>query len=219
MFLIAPHLLAGDAPDVPLAQSQHAGQLKPLSLVVLARDDSVLATKKLPLEPFADRKALNKELREFTTDHALPRPDATELLAAACNRARQEGKQVLLEESGTYCGWCRILARFFDRHPDVFEAYFLPVRIDRSRFAHGEQVMQKYRSTQGGIPWCAILDADGKKLADWDTTDGNMGFPTLPKEFDYLANILKQSAPKITDQQLAELRTDLEQEAKKYQQH
>ncbi len=79
--------------------------------------------------------------------------------------------------------------------------------------------MKQYRSTNGGIPWCAILDSDGKKLTDWDTSDGNMGYPTLPKEFDYLANILKQSAPKITDQQLAELRTDLEQEAKKYGRH
>ena len=196
-----------------------AEQLKPLSLVVLAGDNGVLASKKLPLEAFTDRKALNEELREFTKAHALPRPDAKELLAAAFNRARQEGKQVLLEESGTYCGWCRILSRFFDRHPDVFEAYFLPVRIDRSRFAHGEHVMKQYRSTEGGIPWCAIVDANGKKLADWDTPDGNMGYPTLPKEFDYLSKILKQSAPKITDQQLAELRTDLEQEAKKYQQH
>jgi Thioredoxin-like len=197
----------------------HVEQHQPLSFVVLASDNGVLASKKLPLEAFADRKTLNEELREFTKAHALPRPDAKELLAAACNRARQEGKQVLLEESGTYCGWCRILARFFDRHPDVFEAYSLPVRIDRGRFAHGEQVMQQYRSTEGGIPWCAILDADGKKLADWDTPDGNMGYPTLPKEFDYLANILKQSAPKIAEQQLAELRIDLGQEAKKYQQH
>ena len=86
--------------------------------------------------------------------------------------------------------------------------------------AHGGEAMKPYRpSGEGGVPWCAILDADGKKLADWDTPDGNMGYPTLPKEFDHLETILKMAAPKITDQQLADMRADLEQEAKKYGQH
>jgi hypothetical protein len=196
-----------------------AEQLQPLSLVVLAGDGGILATKNLLKEAFADKGALTAELREFATAHALPRPDAKELITAARNQARREGKSVLLEESGTYCGWCRVLSRFFDRHPDIFEAHFVPVRVDRSRFLHGEEVMKQYRTTNGGIPWCAFLDTDGNKLSDWDTADGNMGYPTLPKEFDYLSTILKQAAPTITKQQLAEMRADLEQEAKKYAQH
>jgi Thioredoxin-like len=194
-------------------------QLKPVSLVVLNGDGRLLGVKKLPLTKSANDESYKAEIREFASVHALPRPDAGELLAAAKARARRENKVILLEESGTYCGWCRVLARFFDRHPNIFEASFVPLRIDRSRFAHGEEVMKRYRSTDGGIPWCALIDADGNKLSDWDMPDGNMGYPTLPKEFDYLAKILKQAVPKITDQQLAEMRADLELEAKKYEQH
>src|SRR5262249_25952364 len=150
--------------------------LTPLSLVALDGNGGVLASMKLPNELIVNGNKLTTELREFTTSHALPRPDGKAILAAACNQARRDGKHVLLEQSGTYCGWCRILSRFFDRHRGIFDAHFVPVRIDRSGFAQGEEVMKHYRSTEGGIPWCAILDADGKKLSDWDTPAGNMGY-------------------------------------------
>jgi hypothetical protein len=106
-----------------------------------------------------------------------------------------------------------------DRHTAVFEANFVPVRIDRSRFAHGEDVMNQLRSKWSGVPWCAILDADGKKLADWEGPDGNIGYPAEPKEREYFLKIMSTSVPKITAEQIAELRADLEEEAKKYVQH
>ena len=79
-------------------------QLKPLSLVVLASDNGVLASKKLPLEAFADRKALNEEVREFTKAHALPRPDAKELLAAACNRLAKKASKCCLRNPARTAG-------------------------------------------------------------------------------------------------------------------
>src|SRR5262249_29671516 len=113
-------------------------ELKPLTLLVLKADGSVVATKKWPLDLSTDTDALQADLQEFAAPHALPRPDARELLSAALDRARREDKLVLLEESGTYCGWCRVLARLFDRHPNIFEANFVPLRMDRSRFTYGE---------------------------------------------------------------------------------
>jgi len=197
-----------------------AERLKAVSLIVFSGENTVLATKNLSWTMSAEEAALQADGQKFLAAHALPRPDANELLAAAFDRARRDGKCVLLEESGTYCGWCRVLSRFFDRHPDIFEKYFVKVQIDRDRLSHGHQAMKPYRSSeQGGVPWCAFLDADGKKLGDWDTADGNMGYPTLPKEFDHLEKILKLAAPKITEQQLAAMRADLVEEAKKYDQH
>ena len=193
--------------------------LKPVTFVVLSSDDKVLATRHFSWTMATDGDLMLAELGEMASKHALPQLDAKQVLVAALDRARKENKKVLLEESSTYCGWCRILVQFFDRHPDIFEAHFVPVRVDRRRFANGEETMQPYRpSGEGGVPWCAILDADGKKLGDWDTADGNMGFPTLPKEFDHLEKILRLAAPKITNQQFAKMRADLEQEAKKYEQ-
>jgi hypothetical protein len=192
-------------------------QLKPLSLLIFSADEKLVASKHLPWTMSTDEDDLNADVDKFLNTHALPRPDARELLAAAFARARCEGKCVLLDEIGTYCGWCRVLARFFDRHSDIFADHFVLVQIDRDRSPHGYDALNPYRpSGEGGVPWCALIDADGKKLGDWDTADGNMGYPTLPKEFDHLERILKLAAPKITDQQLAEMRADLEQEAKKY---
>jgi hypothetical protein len=196
-----------------------AKQLAPLSLVILGDAHEVIATKNWTTIASGDGKSFDAEFSQFVSSHALVRPDAQELLAAGLDRARREGKLVLLEESGTYCGWCRILARFIDRHAEIFDANFVPVRIDASRFVHGEEVMKRYRSGDGGIPWCAILDSSGTKVADWDSPDGNIGYPAEPKEREYFLKIMSTSVPKITPEQLEELRSDLEAEAKKYLSH
>jgi hypothetical protein len=197
-----------------------AEQLKPFTLAVIGDNGTVVASKGLRLTMATEDNSLQTELREFAVAHALPHPDAEALLAAACDRARSENNRVLLEDSSTYCAACRVLLGVFDRHADIFADLFVQVRIDEYRFVHGQEVIKRYRTKSDGIvPWCAILDADGKKIADWDTPDGSIGLPTLPKEFDHLEKILKAAAPKITDQQLAEMRADLEQEAKRYEQH
>src|SRR5262249_36179515 len=117
-------------------------RLKPVTLLILSADNKLLASKNLPWTMAMEEGSLKADVDEFLAAHALARPDAKELLAAGCDRARREGKCVLLEESGTYCGWCRILSRFFDRHPDIFEASFVLVQIDRDRLPHGYEAMK-----------------------------------------------------------------------------
>jgi RNA polymerase sigma factor (sigma-70 family) len=178
------------------------------ALVVLGDDGKVLAAE---CPALGDSKAAAADLRAFLSSHAPPRPDAEVLLAAARTRARAEGKRVFLKETAAWCAPCRQLSRFLDQHRAVLEPHFVLVDIDRGRYTRGDEVMGRYRGKEGGgIPWCAVLDADGKMLANWDGPGGNIGFPTSRAGIDHFMRVLADTAPRLTDGQRAELRRALE---------
>ena len=46
----------------------------------------------------------------------------------------------------------------------------------------GKDIQKRYQpATSGGIPWFAILDAQGKALATSDGPRGNIGYPARPR--------------------------------------
>ena len=116
-----------------------------------------------------------------------------------------------MEESGAFCGWCVVLARFLDAHREVLGRDYVVVTIDRDRFAHGGDVMDRVRTAKdGGIPWMAILDAQGKVLVTSDAPGGNIGYPAKPEEIDHFMKMLGATAKRLTPDDLAALRKDLE---------
>ncbi len=117
------------------------------------------------------------KLIAFAKQHALAKPDAKQLLAAGLARAKAEGKRVLVEVSGPYCSWCVKLGRYFEAHHEQLDKDYVIVTLDY-RFAHGQDVISRLRSIEGGIPWMAILDEDGKMLITSDDPKiGNIGYP------------------------------------------
>ena len=81
---------------------------------------------------------------------------------SSAETAEREGKRILLCETGAYCHPCRLLAQFLDDHRNIFGPNYLIVEIDRSRFAHGEEVMKRLRKgPDHSVPWCTILDDKG----------------------------------------------------------
>jgi RNA polymerase sigma factor (sigma-70 family) len=205
---------ADDADALAVLRQTYAlegDSLKAPVLLVLGDDGKVMATHRPKL---AEKEAAPtaRELVKFLATQALPRLDAGTLLDDALGRARREGKRVFLIETGTYCGWCRVLARFLDGHQDVLAPNYVFVEIDRGRFAHGDEVMKRCRAGEDrSIPWCAILDDKGKVLANGDGPEGNIGFPSGPEGIDHFLHILADTAPRLTTAQLAGLRQSLEE--------
>ena len=174
-------------------------------------DDGKVSGSHRPLLEGTDTSAAARKLANFLTAHALPRLDAEKLLAAALERARRQDKRVFVQETGTYCSWCRVLSRFIANNRQIFDENYVLLEIDRDRFVHGDEVMKRYRTGEDrSIPWCAILDAEAKMQANWDSPHGNIGFPRDAKGIDHFLQVLSKTASRLTAGQLQKLRRALE---------
>jgi hypothetical protein len=153
-----------------------------------------------------DGKIHGPGVREFLEGKAPERLDADKLLADALARARKENKRVLVQETATWCGPCWRLSRFLDKHRDVWEKDYLWVKLDH-RWKNAAEIAKRLRKdAQGGIPWTAILDADGKVLAACNDKDGqNIGFPTDPAAIAHFAAMLRSTAQRLTATDIARL--------------
>jgi uncharacterized protein YyaL (SSP411 family) len=87
----------------------------------------------------------------------------TEWGDAAFQRAKNEGKPVLLALTATWCHWCHVMDQTSYSDPKVIsliDAGFIPVRVDvdqRPEISH--------RYNQGGFPSVAILGEQGELIA------------------------------------------------------
>jgi hypothetical protein len=65
---------------------------------------------------------------------------------------------------------------------------------------------------EGGYPWLAILDADGKVLAISNKPDdgSNIGYPSDDDAVKHFMHMLKTTAQRLTDDDLAQLKAALE---------
>ena len=157
------------------------------------------------VDKLVDQTVVLEQLRHFA-----PEPlDARQLLRDALAEAKASNRRVLVQETATWCGPCRMLARYLEAHREIWEKDYIWVRMDQ-RWTGCDEVMDKLQEQRGGIPWCAILAADGKTLATFDRPDGNYGFPTDPEEIDHFIGTLRSTKQRLTDEDLAALRKDLE---------
>lgn len=142
-----------------------------------------------------------------------PKPaSAEEALSAALAKAKSQKKNVFLQFGAPWCGWCHKLDAYLNHEAveGVFGKAFVVVKIDIDRMTGGKAMDKKFRGPEpGGIPFFAILDPDGKKLADAHGPKGNVGFPVEPHERAHFMKIIRETAPKLTDEQLSLLEHQL----------
>jgi hypothetical protein len=64
---------------------------------------------------------------------------------------------------------------------------------------------------KSGLPFYAVLDAHGKKLADSNAIPGgkNIGYPAEAEEIVAFVKLIKSTAPKLLPDQLEQLEADL----------
>lgn len=149
-------------------------------------------------------------LREFLKRNALPPRNAEELMRRARRRALDENKRILLQHSSPGSYPCRLLTRYIERHLNLLERDYIYVNIDAYRSIKGTEVIEQFRKPGGAVPWLAILNSDGFKLADSDSPAGNIGFPAEPEAINYFIDqMLKPTAERLTAKDFEELRSAL----------
>jgi thiol-disulfide isomerase/thioredoxin len=184
-------------------------------LAALNGDGTLAATYPLRLD--AAGRLDGPALGAFLLEHKRATRDAERMLADALAKARGEDKRVFLIMSASWCGPCRMLARFLAAHKPDLEWHYVFVKLDVSRDDHAEELRARYEKGQhNGVPWYVILDADAAPLVT-SNTDAvkreygmtNIGFPSSSAGIDHFLAMLKQTAPRLTAETLETLRAAL----------
>src|SRR5579871_6292497 len=70
-----------------------------------------------------------------------------------------------------------------------------------------DKILADLGGASSGLPFYAVLDATGKKLADSDAMpkNGNIGYPGSPEEITAFGKLLKDTAPHLSEEQRAKL--------------
>lgn len=176
-------------------------------LTVLDAAGKVLANQETGALESGEKHDVSK-VTAFLMKWKAPALDARDVLAAGRARAVTEKKRVFVRLSAPWCIWCHRLSEFLARQDiaALLAADYVDVLIDIDRMANGKAVARELRaSEEGGIPWFAILDADGKSLVTADGPDGNIGFPVKPAEVEHFGRMLRQTAQRLTAAQVSQI--------------
>ncbi|QDV15498.1 Nickel uptake substrate-specific transmembrane region [Gimesia panareensis] len=162
----------------------------------------------------ADEKVSKEKLLKFLKANQVPTLDARELLDTALQQAKQQNKRVIVQATATWCGPCRRLSLYLDRERKLWERDYIWIKMDY-RWTGAYKIMEKMRNgAQGGIPWWAILDADGKILVTSNNDkdeDQNIGFPSSDSGRDHFRSMLTKTAIRLSSMEINQLVEALKQ--------
>lgn len=152
----------------------------------------------------AAKHELGRErLIAFMHEHEPTARDAHEAFAAAIAEAKESDRVVWAQYSQTTCLPCRKLSRWIDKHREVLEKDFVFLLVDDVRQSGGTEVSQKItRGRDFGIPFVAILDAEGEVIIDSEGPLGNIGFPSTYEGATHLREMISRSGKRITEDEL-----------------
>jgi hypothetical protein len=150
-----------------------------------------------------DGKLDRQKLNDFMKQYIPAMPDGRKLLDDALARAKREGKRVLVDQSGPYCGWCVKLADYLQANRAIIERDLIWVTLDL-RFDHTREILEAIQPPPNpdkprGVPWMAILSADGKVLTTSDAPKGNIGFPGEAEGLAHWEKMLRTESKNLTD--------------------
>ena len=88
-------------------------------------------------------------------------------IAAASTAARRQGKRILLEFGGNWCGDCQVLDFYYHQPPNaaLLDRYYVLVHVDIGHMDHNVDIATRYHvPITKGVPALAILDAHANLL-------------------------------------------------------
>ena len=119
----------------------------------------------------AQTPALAAERQNIYDEDADSRAD----IKAALAKAKDEGKHVLLQWGGNWCGWCHKLHTLFQENDEINQTLadnYVIVMIDTN---NNRSLIEEMDSKIKGVPFLTVLDADGNKLVDQETGSLEIG--------------------------------------------
>ncbi|WP_294299088.1 thioredoxin family protein [uncultured Chryseobacterium sp.] len=130
----------------------------------------------------------------------------------ALTEAKAQNKNVLLMFHASWCKWCHVMEnnmKLPETKP-VFDKKFVTAYVDVQEMGEkkklenpgGEELMDKYKGKDAGLPFWLILNPKGEVLADsFNDKKENLGCPSTAEEVDAFLTKLKK-ASKMTDNEL-----------------
>lgn len=133
-------------------------------------------------------------------------------LNKAFTEAKAQKKNVLLIFHASWCGWCKLMEKNMNlpETKPIFDKKFVTTYIDVQERGEkkklenpgGQELMNKYKGENAGLPFWLVLNPKGEVLADsFDSKGDNLGSPATPDEVaTFMAKLEKSS--KMNKQEL-----------------
>lgn len=166
--------------------------MKNLSLLVIA---ILLFSLSVLGQTRGQKKQSKKPLAAMPREKFDPKRDPKVDLASAVALASKNGKRIILDVGGEWCGWCVLLDEYLYKNKQLGklrDTHFIWVKINMSEENENAAFLASYPEIRG-YPHLFVLDEAGKLLHSQDTSmleKGN-GYD-LPK----FTAFLKRWAPK-----------------------
>jgi hypothetical protein len=160
----------------------------------------------------ADDPDAIKKATAFLLERPLKKSPAIKAVEAAFAEAKKSNRRVFFQTGGLRCGPCYRFMRWIDQQRHVFEKDFVLLKLSNEHTDWQAAIGKLQLKPSDGIPWTAILDADGKVLATSDGPLGNIGFPSSGLGVKHFRKMLEASTQKMTNQEREALVRSLEKD-------
>lgn len=129
----------------------------------------------------------------------------------ALTEAKAGNKNVLLVFHASWCKWCKLMEHNMNlpETKPIFDKNFVTAYIDVQERGEkkvlenlgGQELMNKYKGQNAGLPFWLILNPKGVVLADsFDQKGDNLGSPATSEEVEAFLTKLEKGAKLNTEQ-------------------
>jgi thiol-disulfide isomerase/thioredoxin len=155
------------------------------------------------------------------------KPDSAQnIVRVAMVKAIATDKNILITFNASWCIWCKWLETALES-PDlkpIMEKYYTIAKLDVKEFGKkiqmlenpgGQQLLEEMGGSKSGLPFIAILNKKGTMIANSNMMPKkqNIGYPASKEQIAAFLQLLKKTAQRMTDKQVAVISSYLKKNA------